>query len=483
MSLSMRPLRSHVSPERYGLPSGRRQRHVEARWINWSRTPLYIAVMMSLMLLFAVAFLGGLPSHATRPGRKGISEAERRVLSEVEGGRRSIQSRTEDLQGEVHVLRTAVNSSSPLISARVVPTLANEVPKQAKAEDIVNVPSEVGETLERVEATPQSPSTTSAVLKQKFSLGADATSSERPTNNSTQPSLNSSSRVDLIHGSWRHSWEAMRRAEKNWPGAVVLSESSPYLVRLPSFTTEEERKHLIAAATVRLQRSKVVAEGEKATTSSRTSSGAWLTREYRDEVVRRVEERLYKVLDIPSEFAEGLHVLRYEPDQRYEPHMDSCARQGVIQKPECVDFLRRARGPACGEGAGGATCGDRLVTAIMILWSPEEGGETLFPKASKTREMLAAQGHTYMPFAMMCRLKDGLKVFPVPGDALVFWNYVPRPDLKDEQLANVERRGSHQDGSAVTECVEDPAALHGGCPVIKGEKWIATKWFRSTQTL
>lgn len=27
----------------------------------------------------------------------------------------------------------------------------------------------------------------------------------------------------------------------------------------------------------------------------------------------------------------------------------------------------------------------------------------------------------------------------------------------------------------------DPLTLHGGCPVLKGEKWIATKWMRQNE--
>ena len=40
------------------------------------------------------------------------------------------------------------------------------------------------------------------------------------------------------------------------------------------------------------------------------------------------------------------------------------------------------------------------------------------------------------------------------GDALLFWS-------------------ARTDGSL------DKHALHGGCPVVKGEKWVATKWIRN----
>lgn len=72
--------------------------------------------------------------------------------------------------------------------------------------------------------------------------------------------------------------------------------------------------------------------------------------------------------------------------------------------------------------------GQRLATVIMYLNVPDEGGETIFPKVQ-------------------------ISITPQKGKALLFYNCTP-------------------DG------VEDPMSLHGGAPVIRGEKWIATKWLR-----
>lgn len=81
---------------------------------------------------------------------------------------------------------------------------------------------------------------------------------------------------------------------------------------------------------------------------------------------------------------------------------------------------------------GGRQClsrgGQRLATLIMYLNTVESGGETIFPK---------------VPFSCA----------PIKGRALLFYNCTA-------------------DGS------EDPMTLHGGSPVIAGEKWIATKWIR-----
>lgn len=70
--------------------------------------------------------------------------------------------------------------------------------------------------------------------------------------------------------------------------------------------------------------------------------------------------------------------------------------------------------------------GNRVGTLIMFLQSPERGGSTLFPDV-------------------------GLEVFAQRGNAVFFAYDRPHPSTR---------------------------SLHGGAPVIAGEKWIATKWLR-----
>lgn len=70
--------------------------------------------------------------------------------------------------------------------------------------------------------------------------------------------------------------------------------------------------------------------------------------------------------------------------------------------------------------------GQRVGTLVIYLNTPEAGGATVFPDA-------------------------GLTIHPVAGHA-VFFNYAsPEPRTK---------------------------TLHGGAPVERGEKWVATKWMR-----
>lgn len=73
--------------------------------------------------------------------------------------------------------------------------------------------------------------------------------------------------------------------------------------------------------------------------------------------------------------------------------------------------------------------GQRVGTVVMYLNTPEQGGATTFPDV-------------------------GLEVAPIKGNA-VFFSY-DRPHA-------VSR------------------TLHGGAPVIRGDKWVATKWLRERE--
>ncbi|MBE9608631.1 2OG-Fe(II) oxygenase [Chitinilyticum piscinae] len=75
-----------------------------------------------------------------------------------------------------------------------------------------------------------------------------------------------------------------------------------------------------------------------------------------------------------------------------------------------------------------STAGQRVSTLVMYLNDVEEGGETVFPEL-------------------------GVAVPPRKGSAVYFEYCNSRSQV-------------------------DPLTLHGGAPVRKGEKWIATKWLR-----
>ncbi|KAH0969203.1 hypothetical protein GBA52_028928 [Prunus armeniaca] len=123
---------------------------------------------------------------------------------------------------------------------------------------------------------------------------------------------------------------------------------------------------------------------------------------------------------LPVEHGRGLQVLHYEVGQKYEPHYD------YFQ-----DEFNTGNG------------GQRVAYGSHV----PKGGETVFP---------AAKGNiSSVPWwdeLSECG-KKGLSVKPQDGDALLFWSMRPDASL-------------------------DPSSLHGGCPVIKGNKWSSTKWVR-----
>ncbi|KDO71350.1 hypothetical protein CISIN_1g023009mg [Citrus sinensis] len=192
-----------------------------------------------------------------------------------------------------------------------------------------------------------------------------------------------------------------------------------------NFLSKEECEYLINLATPHMRKSTVVDSdtGKSKDSRVRTSSGTFLARG-RDKIIRDIEKRIADFTFFPLENGEGLQVLHYEAGQKYEPHFDYF-----------MDEFNTKNG------------GQRMATVLMYLSDVEEGGETVFPNA---------QGNiSAVPWwneLSECG-KTGLSIKPKMGDALLFWSMKPDASL-------------------------DPSSLHGGCPVIKGNKWSSTKWIR-----
>ncbi|XP_020576604.1 probable prolyl 4-hydroxylase 3 [Phalaenopsis equestris] len=192
-----------------------------------------------------------------------------------------------------------------------------------------------------------------------------------------------------------------------------------------NFLSNEECNYLIELAKPNMEKSTVVdsATGHSKDSRVRTSSGTFLKRG-RDKMIRSIEKRLSDFTFLPVENGEGLQVLHYEVGQKYESHYDYF-----------LDEFNTKNG------------GQRIATVLMYLSDVEEGGETVFPSAKINSSSLPWYNEL-----SECG-KGGLSVRPKMGDALLFWSMKPDATL-------------------------DPYSLHGGCPVIRGNKWSSTKWFR-----
>ncbi|KAL9257240.1 putative prolyl 4-hydroxylase 9 [Drosera capensis] len=115
----------------------------------------------------------------------------------------------------------------------------------------------------------------------------------------------------------------------------------------------------------------------------------------------------------------AFNILRYEIGQKYYSHYDV--------------FNPAEYGPQKSQ---------RVASFLLYLSDVEEGGETMFP--FEDDKIDANYDFT------QC---IGLKVKPKQGDGLLFYSLFVNGTI-------------------------DPSSLHGSCPVVKGEKWVATKWIR-----
>ncbi|KAK1553558.1 hypothetical protein Q3G72_000403 [Acer saccharum] len=190
-----------------------------------------------------------------------------------------------------------------------------------------------------------------------------------------------------------------------------------------NFLSKEECEHLINLATPHMAKSTVVDSktGQSKDSRVRTSSGMFLKRG-QDKIISNIEKRIADFTFIPVEHGEGLQVLHYEVGQKYEPHFDYF-----------LDEFNTKNG------------GQRIATVLMYLSDVEEGGETTFPAAKANFSSVP-----WWNELSECG-KEGLSIKPKMGDALLFWSMRPDATL-------------------------DPSSLHGGCPVIRGNKWSSTKW-------
>ena len=216
------------------------------------------------------------------------------------------------------------------------------------------------------------------------------------------------------------------------------------------FMSHEECDHIIATAEPLMEPSGVINSqtGSPTFDPVRTSYGAFLPIAF-DTVVENIEKRAAEWAMIPASHQEQLHVLRYAEGQQYKDHHD--AFDVAVQKKIAFDNGRQ-----------------RLATVLMYLDDVEEGGETVFPHPNarwsetadrtggggvgrRTNRTRDDDGKTKPTSGWSACASRGPAVRPAKGDALLFYDL----NLKGEL---------------------DDAALHAGCPVLRGTKWTATKW-------
>lgn len=198
----------------------------------------------------------------------------------------------------------------------------------------------------------------------------------------------------------------------------------PRAIYFPKFITQEECHGIIRISRTKLAPSTLAlrdGETSESTKGIRTSTGAFISNsDDSTSLLDKLEEKISRVTLIPKNQGEDFYILRYQIGQRYASHFDA--------------FSPDEYGPQKSQ---------RIATFLIYLSDVEEGGETMFPYENGSNMDIE-----YDYFKCI-----GLTVKPRQGDGLLFY-------------------------SLLTNGTIDPTSLHGSCPVIKGEKWVATKWLR-----
>ncbi|KAF2295495.1 hypothetical protein GH714_033073 [Hevea brasiliensis] len=198
----------------------------------------------------------------------------------------------------------------------------------------------------------------------------------------------------------------------------------PRALYFPNFATAEQCQSVINMAKPTLKPSTLAlrkGETEENTKGIRTSSGMFISAsEDKTGVLDAIEEKIARATMLPRANGEAFNVLRYEIGQKYNSHYDA--------------FNPTEYGPQRSQ---------RVASFLLYLSDVEEGGETTFPLENG---MDIDESYDFEKCI-------GLQVKPRQGDGLLFYSLFPNNTI-------------------------DPTSLHGSCPVIKGEKWVATKWIR-----
>ena len=203
----------------------------------------------------------------------------------------------------------------------------------------------------------------------------------------------------------------------------IISLDHPRAFLYKRFMTDKECDFLIDHSKSRMTKSGVVdaQTGGTAKSDIRTSTGSFVGIGEND-LMRKLEKRVATFSMLPTRnIRGGAGVEIRGPKQEYRAHYDY--------------FFHK-----------GGTANNRIVTALMYLHEPEFGGETVFPNTEVPLERTEKGGGKNFS---ECGNR-GRAAVVTKGDTLLFWSMKPGGEL-------------------------DPGSSHAGCPVVRGEKWTATK--------
>jgi len=139
-------------------------------------------------------------------------------------------------------------------------------------------------------------------------------------------------------------------------GLAEITEDYVYPTIIDNFVTAEEAKYIIELAHKKFVPS--VLFGNYRMDNIRNSKSVWLQTD--DKIVSSIIQRACTKVGLPFKNAEGLQVVKYDPNGYFKPHYDTTHET----KKQSIDFFSHG--------------GHRLATIIVYLNDDFEGGETHF---------------------------------------------------------------------------------------------------------
>lgn len=274
--------------------------------------------------------------------------------------------------------------------------------------------------------------------------------------------------------------EDIETPNKGEPIIIETLETNPRVFMISNFMNEEEIKnvtaHVLSLDDDRhgMKRSGVGTE-EKVERKDgkiggmvdevRTSTNAWDVESYS---ARRIIDRAFKIAGVPHQYnqEDGIQVLHYAKDKAYIPHHDYFTSADASLHPSLPahNFFPEKGGS------------NRMATVFLYFADTEEGGGTVFPTLEShyckthtctienetefinletglrfTTESVKTVTGTTWEEKMTHQCRNRFVVKPKKGSAIIFYSQHPNGTL-------------------------NPHSLHGGCPVVRGEKWGANLW-------